>query len=292
MDRVKRKIAKSGGRFGLSNDFARYGYDITAPYGFWTDKKGHAEAKRRIDMFTKRNGSLPTPTEIKILGLTGFIPISISYEKYKVTMVELGYEESLINTALQKTRAERRVFKQNLRSDPETELKPWKIASLEEIKRYGIDISTPKGFWKSQEGVEEAKRRIDGFYEINKRLPNDSETERLGLSGFKSDYFRNERFLGTLGYDETEIEAIKRPWILAKPEEIAKYGIGVKAPKGFWYSGEGRAEARRRVNAFIDERKELPSPKQFRELGLPTFYYDRSVFTLQSERRLGLIKRN
>lgn len=77
------------------------------------------------------------------------------------------------------------------------------------LSRYGRELRAPVRFWHSAEAKDEARRRIDEFVSVERRLPSQSEVEiRLGLLGLTNAIDPDADLLEVLGYRGLELKGL------------------------------------------------------------------------------------
>ena len=79
----------------------------------------------------------------------------------------------------------------------------------EEIARFGKDLATPPGFWRSEPGIAEIRCRLDLWLSERGVLPLVNELRGIGIYGtYAESHFEYERWLQYLGYGESELRLL------------------------------------------------------------------------------------
>ncbi len=257
-------------------EIATFGFGTKAPNYFWGSEQGKAEAKRRLGNYISEHGHMVPAEDLSKLGLVGFYRYNVRAmnKTWSAVLEEIGIVD-------------------------------WSEAKQEVIAQYGLGVRTPKGFWQSEAGAKEIRRRIDGYKEREGRLPSGNAINNLGLGSVIA-YF-NIRGLGIgaalseLGYGGTDpgghVQPRRNGDVAAEQgqdvsgygrglsrygshktysgfdvQEVHRYGRGLRAPNGFWTTEEGRNEAKRRIDKFREEYGVLPLTSDVHTIGLFAFY--------------------
>lgn len=245
--------------FYKGNDFGRkhlrqmmvplYGRGINAPVGFWKSEEGFEEAKRRLRQFGDENRRAPFEYELAGLGLDYFYKLQRDAGRgiRQVTILS-GYAPSL-----------------------------WSGCSEEEIRSFGMPgHKAPSGFWVHDDGIREARRRLNKFLCESSRDMTFNDVIGMGLQAF---YYANrlnrknwrERLMNIARNEPQRRPEIQEPRLTQ--DAIQFFGIYSIAPYGFWTEKEGWEEALRRIVTFVEETHRLPHENELKvRIGLNGFW--------------------